>query len=227
MTSFTNGWANAPRWSPDGQRIAFAAIINNNRDVYMVSADGGGLRRLTVELTEEGRPSWSRDGRWIYFYSTRSGFMDIFRMPAEGGVAEQVTTGGGHECFESPDGKLLYYQVGYSGLRSIATGQAGPTQGPVFLSTLWHSWWAVAEKGIYFVGFNENNSSIRGPLLFTRWVAESFKVSHPIQFYDFETRKVNQIGLIAKELVQPVPGLSVTSDGQRSPGPRSITPSPI
>jgi len=216
LTSFKTGFANAPRWSPDGQRIVFAAIIDNNRDIYMISADGGVPRPLTSELTEEGRPSWSRDNRWIYFYSTRSGFIDIFKMPAEGGVAEQVTTGGGHECFESPDGKLLYYQVGYSGLRSISTGQASPTQGPVFLPTLWHSWWAVTEKGIYFVEFNEKQTAFSAPVpyLFSGWVTESVKVSHPIQFYEFESRKATQIGSIEKELVQDMPGFSVTSDGR-------------
>ena len=31
-------------------------------------------------------------------------------MPAEGGEAIQLTTGRGRESFESPDGKLLYYE---------------------------------------------------------------------------------------------------------------------
>src|SRR5262249_54741597 len=134
-----------------------------------------------------------------------------------GGVAEQVTTGGGHECFESPDGKVLYYQVGYSGLRSISTGQPRPTQGPVFLPTLWDSWWAVAEKGIYFVEFNEEQPafSTSSWFLFSGWVVEPVKVSHPIQFYEFESRKTTQIGIIEKELVRVQPGFSVTSDGQR------------
>jgi hypothetical protein len=182
-----------------------------------MSAEGGMPRRLTTEPTEEGRPSWSRDGRWIYFYSTRSGF-NIFKMPAEGGNALQVTRGGGHECFESPDGKLLYYQKLYSGLRSVSTSQTGPSDGPVFLPTLWQSWWAVADKGIYFVEFNEEGASpyrVGGPSLFTGWAAGLPKVSHPIQFYDFENRKVMQVGLIEKELVRDVPGFSVTSDGHR------------
>jgi len=32
-----------------------------------------------------------------------------FKVPAEGGAAVQVTRNGGHEAFESPDGKHLYY----------------------------------------------------------------------------------------------------------------------
>ena len=63
LTSFPGGFTNSPRWSPDGKHIVFASMQNNNRDLYSVSADGGSLRRLTFEPSEEGRPSWSRDGR--------------------------------------------------------------------------------------------------------------------------------------------------------------------
>jgi WD40 repeat protein len=205
LTSFNTGFTNAPRWSPDGQHLVFGANINNNFDIYLISVDSGVLRRLTTEPTNEGRPSWSRDGRWIYFYSTRSGF-NIFKMPAEGGNALQVTKGGGHECFESPDGKLLYYQFLYSGLRAISTGETGPSDGPVFLPTLWPGLWAVADKGIYFVELNEEGASpyrVGGPSVFTGWAAGSLKPSHTIQFYDFESRKVTQVGLIERQAFQP------------------------
>jgi Tol biopolymer transport system component len=126
LTSFTSlnpGFTNAPRWSPDGRQIAFMAMIDNYRDIYTVPAEGGPPRRLTTEPSPEGRPSWSQDGRWIYFYSTRTGEQEIWKIPSEGGEAVQVTTGGGHESFESPDGKLLYYQFRDAGLRSISTGE--------------------------------------------------------------------------------------------------------
>jgi len=218
LTSFSSGFANAPRWSPDGQRIVFAAIVNNNRDIYVVSVEGGAPRRLTSDPSEEGRPSWSRDGRWIYFYSSRSGHPEIWKMPAEGGNAVQVTTEGGHESFESPDGKLLYYQVGYSGLRAISTGEVGPKMGQVFLPALWPGWWAVSDRGVYFIEFNETGASpfrVGGPFLFSVWAAGLLKVSHPIEFYDFKTQQVTKLGLIEKELVRALPGFSVTSDGQR------------
>ena len=40
------------------------------------------------------------------------------------------------------------------------------------------------------------------------------KVSHPIQFYDFRTRKVTQIGLSKKRSAVPLAGFSVTWDGR-------------
>jgi hypothetical protein len=182
----------------------------------VISAGGGMPRRLTTEPTVEGRPSWSRDGRWIYFYSTRSGF-NIFKMPAEGGNALQVTKGEVTNL-SSPQREVVVLPVWVFRARSISTSQTGPSDGPLFLPTLWQSWWAVADKGIFFVEFNEEGASpyrVGGPFLFTGWAAGSLKVSHPIRFYDFESRKVKQIGLIEKELVRNVPGFCVTSDGRR------------
>ena len=121
LTSFSGGLVNAPRWSPDGKTIVFTSAQNKNQDIYAVLSNGGAVRRLTSAVSREGRASWSRDGRWIYFYSTRTGREEIWKLPAEGGEAIQLTTGGGHESFESPDGKLLYYEdFGVTGLRSIS-----------------------------------------------------------------------------------------------------------
>ena len=71
-------------------------------------------------------------------------------MPAEGGEAVQLTTGGGHESFESPDGKLLYYEdFGVTGLRSISIETySGPMKGSPVLRTVQPGFWAVTEKGI-------------------------------------------------------------------------------
>ena len=160
LTSFSGGLVNAPRWSPDGKTIVFTSSQDKNQDIYAVLSNGGAVRRLTSAVSREGRASWSRDGRWIYFYSTRSGHEEIWRMPAEGGEAVQLTTGGGHESFESPDGKLLYYEdFGVTGLRSISIETySGPMTGSPVLRTVQPGFWAVTEKGIYFVEFGERDA---------------------------------------------------------------------
>jgi Tol biopolymer transport system component len=198
LTSFTEGYLNAPRWSPDGKAIVFAASQNNNQDIYSVSADGGLVHRLTSEPSREGRPSWSRDGRWIYFYSTRSKSEEIWRMPAKGIEAEaiQLTTDGGHESFESPDGKLLYYEdFGVKGLRSISIeSYPGPREGSSVIAEVQPGAWAVTEKGIYFIEFdNRDAASLDAVQVLwdeVRWVSQRIK------FYDFQTHQVTQIGTI-------------------------------
>ncbi len=108
-----------PQPSPDGRRIAFVASaldLEKNRrrtDLWLVSVDGGGLRRLTTHEAGDSNPRWSADGRFVYFLSTRSGSSQVHRVPADGGEAEQVTS----ESLEvtalvlSPDGSRLAYAM--------------------------------------------------------------------------------------------------------------------
>jgi TolB protein len=52
----------SPTWSPDGKRIAFARIANENAgyDIYTIRPDGNSLRRLTRQSAHEWsyQPSW-------------------------------------------------------------------------------------------------------------------------------------------------------------------------
>jgi len=80
-----------------------------NRDIYVAPADGGTVRRMNNDPSDEGRPSFSMDGKWIYFRSNRSGKDEIWKMPRGGGAATQVTHAGGFEALETPDGKTLYF----------------------------------------------------------------------------------------------------------------------
>jgi TolB protein len=59
-----------PAWSPDGKRIVFASDAASHagfRSLYVIAADGSGLRRLTTGAADDSMPSWSSDGRTIIF----------------------------------------------------------------------------------------------------------------------------------------------------------------
>jgi Tol biopolymer transport system component len=111
LTSFGGPPLGTPRWSPDGQQIALDANRDGHEDIYVIKSNGGTPRRLTEGREfKNRRPSWSKDGNWIYFGSNRRGVQwQIWKMRAAGGNAIQVTTDGGREAFESPDGKYVYY----------------------------------------------------------------------------------------------------------------------
>ncbi len=57
----------APVWSPGGGRIAFLVRRDGYKEVYVVSADGSGQRRLTRDARYPATPAWSPDGRKIAF----------------------------------------------------------------------------------------------------------------------------------------------------------------
>lgn len=63
--------ATAPAVSPDGSAIAFMSQRDGNWEVYVIAADGSGLRRLTNDPAQDGLPTWSPDGAWIAFVSDR------------------------------------------------------------------------------------------------------------------------------------------------------------
>jgi Tol biopolymer transport system component len=47
-----------PCWSPDGKRIAFQSCRDGNFEIYVMNADGSGVRRLTDDPKFDGAPSW-------------------------------------------------------------------------------------------------------------------------------------------------------------------------
>jgi Tol biopolymer transport system component/DNA-binding winged helix-turn-helix (wHTH) protein len=102
----------SPRWSPDGQHLAFDSVAAGNWDVLVMPANGGQPQRLTTDPANDSQPSWSRDGKSIYFASARTGRYEVWKAPASGGAAVQVTRNGGYTAFESVDGKALYYTKG-------------------------------------------------------------------------------------------------------------------
>jgi len=85
-------------WSPDGRRIAFSAIEDGDSDpeIFVMSAAGGGVRRLTNNYLSDFQPSWSPGGRWIAFTSIRTGLSQIYRMRADGSAQRRLTNAFGN-----------------------------------------------------------------------------------------------------------------------------------
>ena len=59
-----------PRWSPDGETIAFNSNPDGQQDIYLVSAAGGKPRRLTSHQGNELQPSFSHDGLRFFDFAT-------------------------------------------------------------------------------------------------------------------------------------------------------------
>jgi TolB protein len=80
-------------WSPDGRRIAISAVPPEIRasEIYLIDADGGGLRRLTNNQVPDMQPAWSPDSRSIAFMSSRRGRREIYSMRADGSGQRRLT----------------------------------------------------------------------------------------------------------------------------------------
>jgi TolB protein len=100
-----NAWFLTPAWSPDAQSIAFhGGPFDGRPEIYLVNADGSGLRNLTSEWGIDGLPVWSPDGRKI-------AFAGIYVMDADGSDRRQLTQGGASPLW-SPDGKRIAFLRG-------------------------------------------------------------------------------------------------------------------
>lgn len=101
-----------PRWSPVDDRLAFVARADANWDIYLRSADGLGLTRLTDDPALDTQPAWSADGRSIVFLSDRGNRWDLYRVRAEfEAKAERLTDHVRREDnpSPSPDGRHVAF----------------------------------------------------------------------------------------------------------------------
>lgn len=56
-----------PRWSPDGQTLAFLSARGGKRNVWLIPTGGGEARRLTDSKTDVTSLKWSPDGTLLAF----------------------------------------------------------------------------------------------------------------------------------------------------------------
>lgn len=100
-----------PRWSPDGQRIAFVSMRDGNAEIYVASSDGTGATNITNNSAEDLQPRWSPDGQRIAFVSDRGGDRDVFVCSSDGSNVVDVSRSAGTDWFPSwkPDGERIVF----------------------------------------------------------------------------------------------------------------------
>ena len=102
----------SPRFSPDGRHLALSLWRDGQRDIWIYTADGTPLRRVTQDLAIDGDPAWSADGRLLYFTSDRSGIFNIYAVDLETERLWQVTNvvGGAFHPAPHPSGEWMAYE---------------------------------------------------------------------------------------------------------------------
>jgi tricorn protease len=121
LLAAAGGVAHRPLFSPDGKRLAFYSAQPGANGIYVLTLEGGTLRRLTHDDAVTDISGWAPDGRTIYFTSPSHNiayFNDVMRVPVDGGTPMQAL----HEDYvmanaaaPSPDGaSIAFVRNGYT-----------------------------------------------------------------------------------------------------------------
>jgi Tol biopolymer transport system component len=126
-----------PSWSPDGKRIAFMSqtyeAAGGNYEIFVMSADGSDVTRLTNFIGDDGWPAWSPDGTRIAFTSIRDDcrysrardcetiddlgeYHTLYVMNPDGSELTRISKVFGQFPVWSPDGKYIAFTPAPDGI---------------------------------------------------------------------------------------------------------------
>jgi tricorn protease len=122
------GYTTFPRFSPDGKQIAYTSEYDGNREVYVMPAEGGAPKRLTISATL-GRDdvsdrmgpnnivmTWENTRPLVVFRSRMKSFNDfigsLFTVGMDAELPQQLPVPrGGFVSFSPDDSKMAFNRV--------------------------------------------------------------------------------------------------------------------
>ncbi|HVT40739.1 MAG TPA: protein kinase [Gemmatimonadaceae bacterium] len=158
QTLFRNGGFWAPRFSPDGNQIAFGD--KNPDDIWIYDFATRSRRRFTLDGAGNNDPTWSPDGKQIAFDSDRPTRKDILVRNADGtGTERQLVV---REGLQWPsdwtrDGVILFTDVPLDEDRNIWIVKADGSETPIpYLRTPFIEKSAVVSPDGRWVAYDSN-----------------------------------------------------------------------
>jgi Tol biopolymer transport system component len=127
-----------PRWSPDGQSLAFATDWQGPPNVYLQDLASGPPRVLVPFDRRQQYPwAWTPDARLVYSNRDEASRNDLWITDREGAKRERLlaTEFAETEAALSPDGRLLAFASDVTGAREIYLQSFPGGEGRVRVST--------------------------------------------------------------------------------------------
>lgn len=232
----STGMNDSPRYSPDGQHIAFISDRMGSWELWVSDNDGSNARQLTnFGGPVVGTPHWSPDGRMLNFDARPNGRSVIYTVAMDGGTP-QIAIDDGYEDKKpnwSRDGKSIYYTSNRDGASQLwRSGVHGEHPARLTLDKCDDSAESLDGTTIYFQ--NDSYGIYRMPVSGGRAeLVEPLKHVYPSRYFDVtdrvyvvdqetaprrlqqfnpETGIVSTLGAIDGQLVSGTPSLSVSPD---------------
>ena len=83
----------SPDISPDGRKVAFAALQGGVGDIYLIDLQSGEMTNLTKDAFADAGPTWSPDGNSIIYVARVSSNEKLFKIDVATGTKTQLTFG--------------------------------------------------------------------------------------------------------------------------------------
>ncbi|MBN1361048.1 MAG: PD40 domain-containing protein [Sedimentisphaerales bacterium] len=103
-----------PKFSPDGNTIAFSGNYDGNTDVYVIPSEGGTPKRLTHHGDADLVVEWYPDGEHVLYrsrmVSPSTRFNRLFKQSIAGGLPQTLPLPYGELASFSPDGGRMVFQ---------------------------------------------------------------------------------------------------------------------
>jgi Tol biopolymer transport system component len=152
-----------PAWSPHGRRLAF---YSGSGDLWIIGADGRGLRRLTDKALESrsrpgfdfsSYPQWTKDGRSLLHTCLCGSGENLYLMDIATRTRTKVTDSG-DQAVPSPSGDQIVFErnnnlfvIDADGGNERQLTRSGRDLMPV---------WSPDSRWIAFVSFRDENDEI-------------------------------------------------------------------
>ena len=110
-------------------KVAFAADLEDNFEIYVVNPEGGGPAKVTNNAAEDFDPSFAPDGARLAFVSARDGNQEIYAVGAGGAGETRLTNNAAADLDPawSPDGARLAFTSERDGNQNVYVMNADGT----------------------------------------------------------------------------------------------------
>ena len=182
------GTESSPKFSPDGNWIAFSGQYDGNTDVYIIPSEGGSPKRLTFHPGGDNVRGWTSDGASVLFSSNRfhpNRQTQLFTVGVGGGYPERLPIPRAYLASYSPDGaSMAYTPLGnaFGTWKRYRGGRTTPT-------------WVINLSDWTHVEIPHQNASDTYPV----WIGETVyflsdrNLDMNIFAYDTNTREVTEV----------------------------------